>query len=60
MKENPITEIFYGTAEECISFGANEDSISKKYRECQIGIINLEVKFGDLYKAFLSQLRNSS
>ncbi|KAL4481086.1 hypothetical protein ABPG72_015041 [Tetrahymena utriculariae] len=47
---NPMTELFYGKVQECITYNEGNNEL-KKFNEYVQGIVSLEVKHGDLYKA---------
>jgi len=44
LSKNPITALFYGKAEECITVESEEVSIIKKYNEAVFSTINIPCK----------------
>lgn len=48
-----MTDLFYGKVQECITYSEGNNEL-KKFNEYAQGIVSLEVKHGDLYKALES------
>lgn len=45
-----MTDLFFGKVQECITYSEGTNEL-RKYNEYVQGIVSLEVKHGDLYKA---------
>jgi hypothetical protein len=48
---NKLKNIFYGRSEETLTYFTAENEV-KKFTETNFGVINLDSKDGELYKAF--------